>query len=81
MSKAKFVLNPKGVRELLTSPEMAKVINEHISRALTRLGGSADYAGDVQIHNRVVGRVYTANSAGDRENNESNTLLKALGND
>lgn len=79
---SRFVLNRKGVRELLVSPEMADVIGEFTDKALARAGGaSAGYAANVMTHHRAVGRVYAYNSKGMRDNNESNTLLKALGND
>lgn len=78
MSKG-FKLNRKGVAELLKSPEMAEVIRDASDGVLQRAGGSsAGYSMNVQIHNRAVGRVYPYNATGQRDNNENNTLLKAL---
>lgn len=76
----RFVLDRKGVRELLTSPEMASVIEEYTQEVLNRAGGgSAGYSANVMTQNRAVGRVYAYNSQGSKDNNENNTLLKALG--
>ena len=75
----RFVLDRKGVRELLTSPEMAEVIGEFTQDVLSRAGGgSAGYSANVMTQNRAVGRVYAYNDKGSKDNNENNTLLKAL---
>lgn len=75
----KFVLNRKGVAELLKSEEMATVIREASDKVLGNAGGAAaGYSSNVQIHHRAVGRVYVLNEQGQKDNNENNTLLKAL---
>jgi len=77
MPKSGFVLDRKGVRELLTSPEMAKVISEY-TKAVENTAGDG-YGSNVQIANRAVGRVYAASAKAAKDNSKNNTLLKALG--
>lgn len=77
MSKARFELNKSGVRELLKSSEMAEVIGEYTERVANNAG--AGYSHNVRTANRAVGRVFAETSAAKRDNNENNTLLKALG--
>lgn len=76
----KFKLNSKGVRELLQSAEMQNVIRGYVNTVESNAGGgSAGYSGNVQVgKKRAVGRVYAYNSKGIADNNENNTLLKAL---
>ena len=77
--KFKFELNRAGVRELLQSEEMSKVIREYTSQVEANAGGSsAGYESNVQTHNRVVGRVYASTESGQKKNESDNTLLKAL---
>jgi hypothetical protein len=78
MSKGgfKFELNRKGVRELLTSPEMAEVIREASQQVANNAGDG--YESNVQTANRAVGRVFAATDKAYKDNNENNTLLKAL---
>ena len=78
MSKGgfKFKLNRKGVRELLTSPEMAEVIRDASQRVANNAGDG--YESNVQTANRAVGRVVATTAEAYKDNNENNTLLKAL---
>lgn len=79
MSKQGFVLDKKGVRELLTSPEMATVIGEYCDTVLQNAGGqSKGYTSNVQTSKRAVGRVYAFSGSAIKDNSENNTLLKAL---
>lgn len=77
MPKSGFVLDRKGVRELLTSPEMAKVIGEY-TQAVENAAGDG-YGSNVQTANRAVGRVYAASAKAAKDNNDNNTLVKAIG--
>lgn len=77
MSKGfKFKLNGKGVRELFTSPEMAKVIGDASQRVANNAGDG--YESNVQTANRAVGRVVAVTAEAYKDNNENNTLIKAL---
>ena len=77
MSKRfKFKLNGRGVRELFTSPEMAEVIRDASQRVANNAGDG--YESNVQIANRAVGRVVAATAEAHKDNNENNTLVKAL---
>ena len=79
MRRSGFKLDRKGVRELLTSAEMANVIREYSDHVLSNAGGaSAGYGMNVQTGHRAVGRVYCRDEAGYADNSENNTLLKAL---
>lgn len=79
MAKKGFELDRKGVRELLKSADMAKVIDEYTQRVCNNAGGpSSGYTSNVQTANRAVGRVFAFNSAALKDNSENNTLLKAL---
>lgn len=77
MPKSGFVLDRKGVRELLKSAEMQTVIGEY-TKAVENSAGDG-YASNVQTANRAVGRVYVASSKAAKDNSDNNTLLKALG--
>ena len=76
MSKFKFVLNSSGVRELLQSTEMKTIIQEATNRVTSNAGSG--YEGNVQVANRVVGRVFASDWKARRDNYKNNTLLKAL---
>ncbi|MBQ9075084.1 MAG: hypothetical protein IJY32_03875 [Mogibacterium sp.] len=74
MSKLRFELNRKGVRELLHSPEMVSVL-EGYGRTI------ADNAGEgfevKHMPTRAIA-VETGTDAAARDNLEHNTLLKAV---
>ena len=71
-----FELNSAGVRAILQSEEMSTIIQEAASKVANTAG--IGYEANVQTHNRVVGRVEAVTKAARRENQKSNTLLKAL---
>lgn len=71
--KVKFEPNDAGIRELLKNP---KIVQDATNAVLRRVG--AGYEGDVQVHNRAVGRVYARTRQARKDNSENNTLLKAL---
>ena len=76
MKLKKFVLNRKGVRELLKSPEMATAVREAGERVEKNAGSG--YSLNVQTKNRAVCRVYAYTKDAVRDNYKNNTLLKAL---
>lgn len=77
MSKCKIELNRAGVRELLRSPEMLKVCQEHAAATLSGCGKG--YEMDTHTgKNRVNAMVRAATRAAVRDNAQNNTLLKAL---
>lgn len=75
MSKFRFELNRKGVRDLLHSPEMVRVL-EGYGRTI------ADSAGEgyevKQMPTRAIA-VETGTDKAAQDNLEHNTLLKAVG--
>ena len=80
MSKGgfKFVLDTKGVGELLKSAEMRQVIEEYANEVRNRAGDGYE----MQTHfseQRVIANVYTATEEAILDNLENNTLLKAAG--
>ena len=78
MSKAfEFKLNEEGVGELLKSAEMVSLISAFTENAGTLGEG---YEGDVQIGQyRVIGMVKAVTKDARADNEENNTLLRAIG--
>lgn len=77
MSKVKIALNSAGVRELLKSPELEGVLQEHAQRIAASCGDG--YASDSkQMPGRVIASVYTDTDAAIRDNLKNNTILRAL---
>jgi hypothetical protein len=79
MSKVKFVLNKKGVSELLLCEEMKEILEEYGNAALNRCDEGYDYkldvgAGKKRLHANIRADGYKAYY----HNLKSNTLLKAL---
>lgn len=78
MSKGRFKLNRKGVRELLKSQEMMNVVTEYADQVQKKAGDGyevSQYIGK----NRVNVSVYAETRKARKDNLEHNTLLKALG--
>ena len=74
MSKVKFELNYKGVRQLLHSPEMVSVLEANARRI-------ADNAGEGYEVKHMATRaiaVETSTNEAAQDNLEHNTLLKAV---
>lgn len=69
MSKIKVVLNRDGVRDLMRSPEMQDIIENHAQAIAAKAGGNVD---TYVAQTRAVAEV-----SGDDGNN---SLLKAVGN-
>lgn len=81
MSKLlRFELNKAGVRELLQSAEMQSVVQSYTDRALANCGGtSAGYTATVFVgFDRVHGNVVADSAEAQRDNENSNSLLKGL---
>ena len=77
MSKLKFKLNRAGVRELMQSPEMQKVLNERASQAVQRLG--AGYDSDLYVgKTRANAMVYADSFDAKLENLRNNSIIKAV---
>lgn len=77
MSKFRFELNMAGVRELLKSNKMQKILDEHASNTLNRLGDGYEKENYV-AETRAVSQVAATSSSARDENSENNTLLKAV---
>lgn len=77
MGKVKFKLNGAGVRSLLKSGEMAKIVGDHAARIASASG--AGYASTTfDAGTRVVGKAYADTFQAKRDNSKNNTLLKNL---
>ena len=82
MSKVKFVLNSKGVTELMKSPEMAGVISDACNRVAgaAQSGSGCEFEPSVQTgKSRVQGRVRPVGAKSYYKTLGDNTLQKALG--
>lgn len=77
MSKVKFKLNRAGVRELLKSAEMSKIVGDHAAR-VAGASGSGYASGTFTAGTRIVGKAYADTWAAKRDNAKNNTLLKNL---
>lgn len=78
MSKVKFELNRKGVRELLRSSEMLGVCKQYADAARGRAGEGYEVSTYIG-KNRVNASVYADTYDARKDNSEHNTLLKSLG--
>lgn len=76
MARVIFQLNEAGVRELLQSPEIASAVAEYTAQVASRAG--VGYSGDVKTGMRAVGRVTAVTEEAKLDNEQNNTLLKAL---
>ena len=78
MANFKFELNRDGVKELLQSEEMQKVLEKKADEVLGRLSsGYGKTSGMTSERAKVTVGTRTKRAA--RENLKNNTLLKALG--
>ena len=78
MSKVRFTLNRKGVRELLKSQEMLGICEEYAEGIRNRAGEGYEvttYVGRNRVNASVHAETYKAR----KDNLEHNTLLKARG--
>ena len=77
MANIKIELNRAGVRDLLRSPEMMAICEEHANRALSNLGPGYEvstFTGRNRVNAEIAAVTYEAR----KENMEHNTILKAL---
>lgn len=75
--KSGLVLNRKGVRELLRSPEMMQICKDYAYRAQSRLGSGYEVTYQTG-KNRVNASVAAVTPAAKRENSRNKTILKAV---
>lgn len=77
MSKNTFKLNKAGVRELLKSKEMQKVLKEKADGIKARCGDG--YEQDMMVgKNRAKAMVWADTPKAISDNSENNTILKAV---
>lgn len=77
MSEFRFELNRKGVRQLLKSDEMRAGLKEVSGSIRQRLGDG--YATDSKLMStRAVASVYAKTPEARKDNQENNSILKAL---
>lgn len=77
MSKLKIELNTEGVKALLKSPEMQKVVDEHAKAIQGRCGNG--YEKDVFVgKNRCNAMVWAETVKAKQDNRRNNTILKAV---
>ena len=76
----KFVLDKKGVGELLRSEEIQSVLNEYGQQVQINTGSAEDYQTQVRVGKvRANVVIRCINTASIKDNLKNNTLLKALG--
>ena len=78
MANVVFKLNRAGVRELLQSPEMQKIIDEKCNTVQSTAGEGFEKKVEVK-GTRVVGVVHAETPKAYYQNLKHNTLLKSLG--
>ena len=78
MPKEGFVLNRKGVNELLRSEEMRQVVEQYGRDVQNRAGEGYDTRTHM-TEQRVIVNVFPATEEAAVDNYENNTLLKAVG--
>lgn len=77
MSKIKFVLNGRGVADLMRSSEMQAILTEKARGIRDRCGSG--YGQDVFVgRNRANAMVYAETIKAKKDNKKNNTLLKAV---
>lgn len=77
MSKSKFVLNKKGVRDLLRSAEMQSVVEQYASAMQARMGEG--WESDVSLgKSRYHGAVWPNTAKAKKDNLKNNTGLKGM---
>ena len=76
-NQVKFQLNPEGVRQLLTSPEMMAICKEYADNAASSLGSGYEvstHTGPKRVNAEVAAVTFKAR----KDNSENNTILKAI---
>ena len=78
MSKVKFTLNKKGVRDLLMSPEVLAYCEGQANAISSRAGSGYEASSSPVGQTRVHARVTAVTDEAIKDNLENNTLLKAV---
>ena len=74
---ARFELNSSGVRELLQSPEMMSICEQHAVKAQSKLGEGYEVTtmtGKTRVNAQIAAVTYKAK----KDNAKNNTILKAV---
>lgn len=79
MSKIKFKLDLKGLNELMKSGEMQGVLNSAAAQIAGAAGAGYETETAHPISFVAIASVRAATPEARRENNQNNTLLKAMG--
>ena len=79
MAKVKFKLNLAGLNDLMKSGEMQAVLNSAASQIASAAGDGYEVESAHPISFVGIAAVHTKTPEARRDNNENNTLLKALG--
>ena len=78
MDNFKFVLNKKGVVELLNSQEMENILKKYSAKSLNKLGKGHAY-NIIKSKDRKKAFISATTPKTKKENKKNNTLLKSLG--
>ncbi|MBQ0112972.1 MAG: hypothetical protein KBT03_07570 [Bacteroidales bacterium] len=79
-NKSKFVLNKKGVRQLLRSEELGEVLKTYANNGINTVASAKDYQiSEYRGKNRTNVSISARTERGKKENLNNNILLKALG--
>lgn len=77
MAKVRIKLNSAGVRELLKSPEIRKVVETEAAKKAQQAGEG--YSSEVHVgQKRLYANVFPATRKAARDNFENNTLEKVI---
>lgn len=77
MAKVRIKLNSAGVRELLKSPEIRKVVETEAAKKAQQAGEG--YSSEVHVgQKRLYANVFPATRKAARDNYENNTLEKVI---
>ena len=79
MAKVKFKLNLAGLNDLMKSGEMQAVLNSAASQIASAAGDGYEVESAHPISFVWIAAVHAKTPEARRDNNENNTLLKALG--
>ena len=79
MSNVKLVWNYKGFGEILKSQKMQDCLREYGEEVKAQTGDPDSYLLDIKSSDRAKVFVYVNNYNAERDNMDSNTLLRALG--
>lgn len=78
MSKIKFTLNKKGVRDILMMPSVLALCEEHANATASVAGAGYEASSSAVGKTRVHARVTAVTDKAIKDNLDNNTLLKAV---